>query len=219
MFAPAGCRLQTNMDPVSAVGCGSCYYKTDNIGYCDAGSSSNIFRDGSMLQVQPMQDQYPMVFQIFMSDSNIRYLQKQIHQQGFNPPPDGSTLRDFMDGVYIDDMPYGAYNQLDPTRQMGNQPGSNPATLQYVNYYVDRLNRQVLNRVCRNMAQMRESQRLYLKDLKMSGTRGVFEIDQPVSTMCTTRGDQLRLDFLLPNTYADRNKPIWHEPTKTWIPA
>ena len=218
-YTQSACRVKPIPDceiPM-AVGAGSCYWNTGtNYGYCDGGACVNMNRDGGPMQYQPFETQRPLIFQRFYSAANIKYLQGQVIQQGFNAAPDANTLRDFMDQIYTDDMPYGAYNQLDPTREMGNVMCGN-APLEYVAYYVDRLNRQVLNKLVRNMAQMRESQRLYLQDLQEF--RGVMQIDRPVSTACKFRGDQLRADFLLPQSYAERDLPQLHVPTQTFLPA
>lgn len=218
-YRHSACRVQgvPQCEVPVRVGSGGCYWNTGtNYGYCAGGSCVNVNRDGGPIQYQPFETQRPLIFQKFYSASNIHYLQQQVLQQGFNAAPDASTLRDFMDQVYRDDMPYGAYNQLDPTREMGNvMCGQKP--LQYVDYYVDRLNRQLLNKLLRNMAQMRESQRLYLQDLQ--NFRAVMEIDRPVSTACKFRGDQLRGDFLLPQPYSERDLPQYHVPTQTFLPS
>lgn len=218
-YTQSACRVQSIPDCqlAKAVGAGSAYWNQGtNYGYCPGGSCVNVNRDGGLMQYQPFETQRPLIFQVFYSERNIKYLQDQVLQQGFNAAPDANTLRDFMDAVYRDDMPYGAFNQLDPTREMGNVM-CGKAPLDYVKYYVDRLNRQVLNKLLRNMAQMRESQRLYLHDLQTF--RAVQEIDRPVSTACNFRGDQLRGDFLLPQPYSERDMPQFHQPTNTFLPA
>ena len=218
-YTQSACRVQeiVGCEIPKAVGAGSCYWNTGtNYAYCDGGACVNINRDGGNMQYQPFETQRPLIFQVYYPAPNIKYLQNQILQQGFNAAPSPDVLRDFMDQVYEDDMPYGAYNQLDPTREMGNvMCGQKP--LNYVTYYVDRLNRQVLNKVVRNMAQMRESQKLYLHDLQTF--RGVMQIDRPVSEWCASRGDQLRADFLLPQAYSERDLPQYHVPTQTFLPA
>lgn len=218
-YTQNACRVQTipECEIPKAVGAGGSYWNAGtNYGYCAGGACANVNRDGGPIQTQPWETQRPLIFQVFYSPGNIKYIQEQVLQQGFNAAPDANTLRDFMDQIYQDDMPYGAYNQLDPTREMGNvMCGQKP--LDYVNYYVDRLNRQVLNKLLRNMSQMREAQRLYLHDLQTF--RGVMEIDRPVATACKFRGDQIRSDFLLPQSYSERDLPQFHQPTQTFLPA
>lgn len=218
-YAGSACRVSAipGCDLPRHVGAGGCYYNEGTqYGYCKGGSEVNMYRDGGRMQYEPFETQKPLIFQVFFSADNIKYLQNQVLQQGFNAAPDPNTLRDFMDQIYRDDMPYGAYNRLDPTRAIGNvMCGQKP--FDYVNYYVDRLNRQVLNKLLRNMSQMRRAQELYLHDLQTF--RGVQQIDRPVSTACKFAGDQLRADFLLPQPYAERELPQFHVPTQTFLPS
>jgi len=183
----------------------TCYWdRTATFPYCADGSCSyNAMRDGGNYQYQPFGDQYPLIFQKFMSKQNVAYLQSAVVAQGFNAAPDERTLREFMNTAYVNDMPYGAYNGLDSLRSIGNLSPQDPRAHKYVEYYVDRLNRQVLNRILRNMSVMRESQRLYQRDI--SEFRAVMEIDRPVNTQCKSGGPPIRLDFLLPRPYRARH--------------
>ena len=169
----------------------SCFWVGDDYPWLDRGRC--IDRDGGYLQVEPFKNQPNLIYRMFYSDDNINYIQTKALEAGFNAPPDARTLRSFMDTVYQDDMPYGAFNRLDPNRDN--------RSLEYAYYYVDRLNQQLMNRVFRNMAVMKMSQYLYNKDLRMHGTRGVMEIDRPINTECKFGGDQIRLDFRLPQPY------------------
>jgi len=179
----------------------SCYWNRGaGFPYCADGSCSyNALRDGSALQYQPFADQYPLIFQKFMSPQNVAYLQKWVMTQGFNAPPEEKVLREFMNRAYTDDMPYGAYNNLDPLRSIAHLPPDDPRAIWYVNYYVDRLNRTVFNRVCRNMSVMKQANDYYQRDI--SEFRAVMEIDRPINAQCKHAGAPLRLDFLLPEPY------------------
>lgn len=165
------------------------YNNDDQIPYI-----SDVYReflhDGTRFQNQPMQTQYPSIFRLFFSDQNIRYIQNVIRSRGFNAVPDRMQLDGFMNEIYTNDMPYGAYNILDPNRDN--------KSVQYVLYYVQRLNNQLLNRVLRNMSTMRASRLQYLRDI--SGFQGPLEITRPIYTECKGRGPPLDLSTrLLPS--------------------
>jgi hypothetical protein len=157
---------------------------------------SDVYReylmDGTRYQNQPWKTQYPLIYQLFYSDENLDYVKSEIMKAGFNTPPTNNDLRGFMDQIYTHDMPYGAYNRLDPHR--------NNKSLEYVKYYVQRLNAQLIQRVTRNMAAMRHSRVQYLRDI--SGPRGVIELPRGVYAQCR-KSDQTILGsaFLLPNEF------------------
>jgi len=167
----------------------------------DGAASMNATRDGTRMQYQPFGNQYPLIFQRFMAPENVRMLQRKALDAGFNAPPEERTLREFMNRAYVDDMPYGAYNGLDPLRSIAHlkQRAGDGRGMQYVDYYVDRLNQQVLNRLLRNMAVMRQARRLYQRDI--SEFRAPMEIDRPISTACKFAGPPVRLDRWLPPAY------------------
>lgn len=166
-----------------------CYYSNDDqVPYI-----SDVYReylhDGTRFQNQPFETQYPLIFKIFFSNANIRYIQNVILSRGFNAAPDFAQLSGFMNEVYTDDMPYGAYNNRDPQR--------NNKSLEYVLYYVRRLNNQLLNRVLRNMSIMKSSRMQYLRDI--SGFQAPLEIERPIYTECKGAGPPLNLsERLLP---------------------
>ncbi len=166
-----------------------CYYSNEGqIPYI-----SDVYReflhDGTRFQDQPMETQYPLIFKLFFGKENIRYIQGVIRSRGFNAVPDTIQLSGFMNQVYTDDMPYGAYNQRDPQRT-NRSP-------EYVRYYVQRLNDQLLTRVLRNMSIMKSSRLQYLRDI--SGFQGPLEIVRPIYTECKKRGPPLDLSVhLLP---------------------
>ena len=170
----------------------NCYYTGGDSPWIDYYRGHCLFRDGGALQVEPFKDVHDPIYRRYHSPQNIEYLQSILTRQGFQAPhPD--HLRDFMDGVWTDDMPYGAWNRLELTRD--HRSGN------YTKYWVDRLNQQTINRVSRNMSVMREANRIYMKDIRSHGIRGAMEIDRPINVSCKYAGDQLRLDFLLPDPY------------------
>jgi len=166
-----------------------CYYSNvDQAPYI-----SDVYReylqDGTRYQNQPWETQYPLIFQLFFGQDNIRYIQNVIRSRGFNAAPDFAQLSGFMNQVYTDDMPYGAYNLRDPQR--------NNKTLGYALYYVRRLNNQLLNRVLRNMSIMKSSRLQYLRDA--SGFQAPLEIVRPIYTECKGGGPPLNMStHLLP---------------------
>ena len=162
------------MSSIRDIGTSNCYWSNEG----QQPYISDVYReylmDGTRYQNQPWQTQYPLIFRMFFSDDNVKYIQQEILKAGFNAAPDRGQLQGFMNEIYTNDMPYGAYNRLDPNR--------NNRTVGYAKYYVQRLNAQLLSRVLRNMAVMRHSQRQYLKDI--SSPQGVLEINRPVYAHC-----------------------------------
>ena len=155
-----------------------------------------FLQDGTRYQNQPWKTQHSLIQEMFYSDANVSHLQRSIRMAGFNAAPPISVLSGFMDEVYTNDMPFGAYNLFDPTRTMSQRP-ANQGGLDYAKYYLHRLNTQVLNRVLRNMAMMRHSRLQYLRDI--SGFQGPLEITRPIYASSKHAGSNLRTDFLLPS--------------------
>ena len=165
-----------------------CYHSNDGQQPYISDVYREFLHDGTRFQNQPFQTQYPLIFKIFYSSANIKHIQGVIRSHGFNAVPDFQILQQFMNDIYTDDAPYGPHNRLDPNRDN--------KTLGYAQYYVHRLNNQLLNRVLRNMTVMKQSRLQYLRDI--SGFQGPMEIERPIYTECKTSGPPLRLDFRLP---------------------
>lgn len=182
-----------------ASGSNGCYY-SNNWSSCGNVGFSNIcdqvlFKNGAKFQNQAWGNDpvYPPIFQIFYSESNIRKIQDAVLKCGMTCPPSRKELMNFMEEAYAWDMP-GAFDKMDPNRGRTDQ--------QYVCYYVDRLNAQVVPRVIKNMCCMRESRKLYLQDIYTP--RGVNEIDRGIDASCK-RGTSIRLDKWLPDLPQDQN--------------
>ncbi len=194
-----GYSIQSNEDvPLGVTGsrvCGNtpyssdCYYSNDGQQPYISDVHREYLHDGTRFQNQPMETQYPLIFKMFFSEANIRHIQQVVQSRGFNAVPDMAQLSGFMNEVYTNDMPYGAYNIHDPQR--------NNKSLEYTLYYLRRLNNQLLNRVLRNMSIMKSSRLQYLRDV--SGFQAPLEIVRPIYTECKGRGPPLDLSaHLLP---------------------
>lgn len=168
---------------------GQCYFSNKNQQPYISDGYRRYLHDGTRFQDQPFQTQYPIIFKIFFSDANIKYIQDIIKSQGFNSAPTRSELSGFMNEIYTNDTPYGGYNILDPQRTN--------FSMDYVYYYVNRLNNQLLQRVIRNMSIMKHSRYQYLRDI--SGFQGPLEIIRPIYTECKGAGPPLDVStHLLP---------------------
>lgn len=148
---------------------------------------TNVQNDERYQTKQWIQPHYNSVHQAFYSPANVRYIQNQILKHGFNQAPTFQTLQFHMAKVWQNDMLH-AYDRLDPNRARKDQA--------YFDYYLKRLNRQLLADVMLHMQSYHTAQRRYLRDI--SQPTGVLEIVRPMYTECKSGGDPLRLDFLLP---------------------
>ncbi len=202
---------QTPSNPYFADGggmCGNTPFSSDCY-FSNNGQSpyiSDVYReflmDGTRYQKEPMETQYPLIFKMFFSEANIRHIQGVIRSRGFNAAPDMAQLSGFMNQIYTDDMPYGAYNIIDPQRTN--------KSMEYTLYYLRRLNNQLLNRVLRNMSVMKSSRLQYLRDI--SGFQAPLEITRPIYTECKGRGPPLDMStHLLPPPPDGRQPTAYQE--------
>lgn len=169
--------------------CSDCYWSNDGQQPYISDVHREFLFDGTRFQNQPMETQYPMIFKLFFSDANVKHVGDVVLASGFNSRPTREELSGFMNQVYTDDMPYGAYNQRDPQRDN--------RSVGYVEYYLRRLNNQLLQRVLRSMSVVKSSRLQYLRDI--SGFQGPLEIVRPIYTECKGGGPPLDMStHLLP---------------------
>lgn len=164
------------------------YYHTDPYHSTYSNDVCTNIQNDERYQTQNwIQPQYNSVHQAFYSPENVRNIQEAILKHGFNRAPTFQTLQFHMVKVWQNDMMH-AYDRLNPNRARTDRA--------YFQYYLDRLNRQLIAEITLHMNSYRQAQKRYLRDI--SQPTAVLEIVRPMRTECKHRGEPLRLDFLLP---------------------
>lgn len=170
---------------------------------CD---EKKVYYDGGYPEREPYHTMYPATHQGFFSEQNMQYLRHEIKKRGnFNALVSADILRNMMNDIYSNNLPYSAYDRTDPKRCAYINSGRDVHNT-YIREFVAKINELTINDAVANAKRNAFWQKKHLYDL--SGFRGVCDVPLPMYTNYGTNrcGSILNLsEHLLPQDCRENN--------------